>query len=580
MINSIDEVVIIKNLHKKYGNIQAVKDISLTVKKGEIFGLIGPDGAGKTSIFNILSGITSPDSGEVKTFESLPSNSRQKIGYLTQQFSFYNDLSINENLEFAAKVRKVPEETFKERRNKYLKLMNLEDFSDRLAGQLSGGMRQKLALCCVLIYQPLILLLDEPTTGVDPVSRRDFWDVLSSLSAEDITIIIATPYLDEAERCNRIALVYDGLFEQIGTPAKIRNGLPLESVFVDLLKKKATKTVINAFPYSKQVILNTRKTDGQNEMKMTVRDSNDNAIGAYNLCKTFDSFVAVKNVNLEVKYGEVFGLLGANGAGKTTTVKMLCGLLSATSGEIYLGGETGNLRSSGLRQRIGYMSQKFTLYNDLTILENLKFYCGVYSVPQKEQSAKIEWVLNASGLEGQENLLTGLLPGGWKQRVSFGASIMHEPEILFLDEPTSGVDPLARRMFWQTITDLAQRGTAIIVITHYLEEAENCSRMAFMDDGQIIAQGTPNEIKNLQTGSLVEIIAERPQQAYLLLKKTIEPWKTALFGSRIHVNTEKPDEEICLIKSLLESNNIKLFSTSEIPFSLEDVFISLIEKRQ
>jgi len=562
MIELYDEVVIIKNLYKKYENIQAVNNVSISIKKGEIFGLIGPDGAGKTSIFNMLSGITNPDKGEISILGHSAQDSRLKIGYLTQQFSFYQDLTVKENLEFVANVRRVPKNIFLERKEKYLKLMNLDNFTDRLASRLSGGMRQKLALCCILIFQPEILILDEPTTGVDPVSRRDFWDVLSALSTEAITIIIATPYLDEAERCHRIALVHDGSFQQVGTPEDIKQGKPLEEIFVDLLKQKSAKTEYINFPNSNNFLHETKGI----------------AIGAYNLCKNFDGFAAVKNVNIEVKYGEIFGLLGANGAGKTTTVKMLCGLLSSTSGDIFLGGETGNLRSSHLRQKIGYMSQKFTLYNDLTILENLKFYCGVYSVPQKEQSIKIEWVLNASGLEGQENLLTGLLPGGWKQRVSFGACIMHEPEILFLDEPTSGVDPLARRMFWKTINELAKKGTAIIVITHYLEEAENCDKMAFLSDGKIAAQGTPAEIKAMQSGSLIEIIADKPQQAYLLLKNSLESWQISLFGTKIHLNSQNFNADISIIDNLFKSNNIKSLKTLEIPFSLEDAFISIIEK--
>lgn len=631
------------DLNKQYSKIHAVKGVSLDIYKGEIFGFIGPDGAGKSSIFNILGGIMQPTSGCVKIFENDPSVIRSKIGYLTQQFSFYLDLTVDENIEYSAGIRKVPREVIDERKERYLKLVGMERFKDRLAGQLSGGMKQKLALCCVLVFQPELLLLDEPTTGVDPVSRREFWDTLATLSGkENVTIVVATPYLDEAERCNRVALVYDGQFQQVGTPQELKDRLglyrlvvrtdnleksesilrniitdghstiadiqpfgdrldvlaknpeqgtteirsiltsenihimemreadiTLENVFINLLREKGSSAAFKPFPYSK-----VEKNKNNNNSKV----QNNIAIGAYDLCKKFGSFEAVKNVNLEVKYGEIFCLLGANGAGKTTTVKMLCGLLTASCGEIYLGGESGNLRSSRLRQRIGYMSQKFTLYDDLTILENLKFYCGVYGIPQEQRPDKIEWALATSGLLGQENMLTGDLPGGWKQRVSFSASVMHEPDILFLDEPTSGVDPLARKMFWEMIGDIARHGTAVLVITHYLEEAEHCNRMAFMTAGQIVAQGTPQEIKESQKGTLIEISVDNPQKVYAVAKALYDPWRVSLFGTKLHIVLEDPEKEIPKAKEVLSAENLRVFSAYKVPFSLEDAFIGIIER--
>lgn len=641
MINIDTSTINIKNLHKKYEKIHAVKGISLDINEGEIFGIIGPDGAGKTSIFNILAGIMPQTEGNVYYFGKDIPQARQEIGYLTQQFSFYLDLTLDENLKYSAGLRKIPKEIYKERRDKYLTLMGLEKFTTRLAGQLSGGMKQKLALCCVLVFQPKILLLDEPTTGVDPISRREFWDVLTSLSVENTTIIVATPYLDEAERCNRIALIYDGEFRQVGTPQEIResinlnrlelntskikeaqelltklsnqehttindvqsfgdrldvlvkdvdkgkseiinifeiNDLPLtkikpaditlENVFVHRLRQTGTVPEFIAFPYQNKQEIKNNGNIKQNGL----------AISASGLNKSFDSFQAVKDLNLKVNYGEIYGLLGANGAGKTTTIKMLCGLLESTSGNICLAGETENLRSHFLRQKIGYMSQKFTLYNDLTILENLNFYCGVYRVAENIRKEKINWVLETSGLAGQEDLITGELPGGWKQRVSFGASVMHEPEILFLDEPTSGVDPLARRQFWKLIEDFARHGTAIIVTTHYLEEAEHCNRIAFMSGGEIVAEGTPDSIKNSQEGSLIEIVVDKTQKANSLLKTTIEDWRVSLFGNKLHIMLDKPEIQTAEIRSTLEINNINLFSAEEIPFSLEDCFINIVEK--
>ena len=281
-----------------------------------------------------------------------------------------------------------------------------------------------------------------------------------------------------------------------------------------------------------------------------------------------------------MRYGEIFGLLGANGAGKTTTIKMLCGLLAASGGEISLGGETGNLRSAKLRKRIGYMSQKFTLYDDLTILQNLEFYSGVYSVPRKLRKEKIDWVISTCGLEGQENMLTGQLPGGWKQRVAFGASVMHEPDILFLDEPTSGVDPLARRQFWKLINDFARNGTASLVTTHYLEEAEQCNRMSFMVAGEIAAEGSPSYIKDSQPGKLIEIIVNQNQAASKLLKQQFDAWRVSIFANSLHIVLDNPETEIPQVMQLLKSANFTVESLRPIPFSLEDAFIGIVQRTE
>lgn len=302
------------------------------------------------------------------------------------------------------------------------------------------------------------------------------------------------------------------------------------------------------------------------------------AIGASNLQKTFGEFQAVKGIDIEVKYGEIYGLLGANGAGKTTTIKMLCGLLPVSVGEMILAGQTENLHSSQVRSRLGYMSQKFTLYDDLTIQQNLEFYCGVYGVPSKLRRQKIDWVLATCGLDGKEDTVTGSLPGGWKQRVAFGASVMHEPEILFLDEPTSGVDPLARRQFWRLIRDFARQGTAILVTTHYLEEAENCNRMGFMVAGEIAAQGSPSEIKAQQSGQLIEIVVSDTQAASNLLKTQLESWRVSIFGDRLHLVIDNPELELLQVKQSLAAQQIDIHSERAIPFSLEDAFIGIVQR--
>jgi len=636
-----NSVIQIQGLYKQYGKFTAVKGIDFQVTRGEVFGLIGPDGAGKTTTFHIIGGVMEATAGNVEILGRTPREARLGIGYLTQQFSLYLDLSIDENLRYSAGLRQVPDRLFQERRSKYLHLMNLEKFGSRLAGQLSGGMKQKLALCCALVAQPQVLLLDEPTTGVDPVSRREFWDVLAALSKEGVTIVVATPYLDEAERCHRIALMYDGRIHQIGTMAELRTSLGLQRLEVrthDI--ESAQKALLEAITNGDSCIsdvqtfgdrldvlvkdvaketTNIRKILTQHQLPATIEPAEPTlenvfvtrlrqqgsdppfiqfprsrgtsqisplsspapiAIGARHLWKTFGNFHAAKDVNLEVRYGEIYGLLGANGAGKTTTIKMLCGLLSPTAGEVLLAGQVGNLRNPEVRQRIGYMSQKFTLYDDLSVIQNLEFYCGVYGVPRHLRRSKINWVLETCGLVAQENMLTGRLPGGWKQRVAFGASVMHEPEILFLDEPTSGVDPLARRQFWRLIDDFSRNGTAILVTTHYLEEAEHCHRMGFMVAGEMVAQGSPSQIKAEQPGQLIEVVIDQTQVAYDLLKQHFEPWQVSLFGSSLHIVLEEPDRDVKRVRSLLESDNLPIRSLRPVPFSLEDAFIGIVQRAQ
>ena len=301
-------------------------------------------------------------------------------------------------------------------------------------------------------------------------------------------------------------------------------------------------------------------------------DKGQVAIGARNLSKQFGSFHAVKNVNLEIRYGEIYGLLGANGAGKTTTIKILCGLMDPTEGEVELAGERAALRSAGVRAQIGYMSQKFSLYNDLSIEENLTFFAGIYGVPESERDEKQKWVLSFAGLEDKSEQVTGSLPGGWKQRVAFGAAIMHEPGVLFLDEPTSGVDPLARRAFWKAINNLADAGAAILITTHYLEESEQCNRLGLMVAGELVAEGAPEAIKKEQPGHLLELTTDRPQQASDLLRKDMEHWRIALFGDRLHVITENGiEKEKPTIVQKLEAGGIHVSDAREERFSMEDV---------
>ena len=633
----VETAIKVRGLTKSYGDLKAVKGIDLDIEAGEIFGFIGPDGAGKTSVFQILGGVMQQTSGVAEMYGALAVDARPFVGYLTQTFSLYQDLSVAENLQYVGQLRMLTRKQIEERGLHYLAMFNMDRFLDRLAGSLSGGMKQKLALACALIAEPRILLLDEPTTGVDPVSRREFWDTLAGLASNGMTMVVATPYLDEAERCHRVALMYEGEIHETGTPAEIREQLGLQRLEVraeDLSQLGKAEDILYPIPSIKDVQrfgdrldlmvpdvkageTTTRKVLSEagiaigdfktgvptlenafvaklrgfgGELKTTPfptrrqfrqRPAGAIAIGAEDLNKRFGSFHAVKNVNIEVKYGEIYGLLGANGAGKTTTIKILCGLIAASSGKMQLAGESGSLRSSFVRQRIGYMSQKFSLYDDLTIEENLNFFAGVYQVPREEREEKKRWVLEISGLEGKGDLMTGSLPGGWKQRVAFGAAVMHEPSVLFLDEPTSGVDPLARRAFWKMINSFADRGVAVLITTHYLEEAEQCNRLGFMVAGELVAEGTPSGMKATQGGHLLELITDRPQAAADYLKNTRERWRVSLFGDRLHVVVDDdPSAEIALLTTELDALEIKILNAYETPYSLEDVFISIVEKQQ
>lgn len=628
-----DIVITIRDLSKAYDGHRALKGITFDIRRGEIFGLIGPDGAGKTTTFHILSGIMNQSAGEVCVLGRLPRDARLNIGYLTQLFSFYLDLSVEENIEYAARIRQVPEHDYKDRLKKYLKLMDLHQFSGRLAGQLSGGMKQKLALCCALISRPQVLLLDEPTTGVDPVSRRDFWDVLASIAAEGVTIALATPYLDEAERCNRVALIHKGEILQCGTPAELKLALGLrrlevrtssiESLYQAISRRAADQraTIQDAQQFgdrldvlaadsvlAKEEICSQALAHGISDIVMSEQEPTlenvflgslkgavsepganypfakttcsleGQAIAARNISKVFGHFQAVHCVSLEVQYGEIYGLLGANGAGKTSTIKMLCGLFDPSEGEITLAGQKENLRSIQMRRQIGYMSQRFVLYEDLTAMENLNFYCGAYRIPVRQRKERMDWAISTFELSGYENHITGTLPGGWKQKLSFAASVLHQPSIIFLDEPTSGVDPLSRRQLWSYIRRFASDGAAILVTTHFLEEAEHCGRLGFMSAGKLVAEGTPSQIKGHEPGQLVELAVDRLQSAYDCLRGLFKPWRISIFGNRLHVVLSDPDQDRSRVHQALTSAGIRILSDRDIPFSLEDAFIGISQR--
>lgn len=630
MTPAAEPAIRVKSLVKRYGPNDAVRGIDFEVAAGEIFGIVGPDGAGKTSTLQIVAGVAGATSGDVRVFGQPARDARLRTGYLTQGFTLYPDLTVIENIRYVGDLRLTPPREIAERGLSYLEMFGMASFTDRQAEQLSGGMKQKLALACALVSQPEVLLLDEPTTGVDPVSRREFWDALVHLCAEGLTILVATPYLDEAERCNRVAFMHEGAFRQMGTPAELRDSLHAKRVVVRVGDLRAAMRALSAMrvdgviadvqrfgdhadvltprpqeaerqieaalngagvrideirvddPLLENVFVASMRStsDAVSDVPFPARREHGNlsgkvAVGAKRLTKRFGDFTAVDAVTLEVRHGEIYGLLGANGAGKTTTIKMLCGLVAPTDGHAQLAGAGDNLRSASVRQRVGYMSQLFSLYNDLTIEENLEFFAGVYGVPTDEASEKIEWVLRFSGLEKRRRDVTGSLPGGWKQRVAFGSAIMHEPSVIFLDEPTSGVDPLARRALWRAIQGLADGGAAILVTTHYLEEADQCNRLGFMIGGRLAVEGTPSDIRARQSGHLLEFRVDQPQRAVDLLSATGH--NVSLFGDRLHVIVGDAAAGERETRTELERGEVHVGDVREGRFSLEDAFIAAVD---
>ena len=463
----------VNNISKYYGKVQALKDVSFSVNKGEIFGLIGPDGAGKTSMFRILCSLLLPKTGTatVDGFDvvSQMKEVRKRVGYMPGRFSLYQDLTIEENLHFFATLfNTTVEENYEAIKPIY---SQIERFKDRKAGALSGGMKQKLALCCALVHQPSVLFLDEPTTGVDPVSRKEFWEILGQLKERDITIVASTPYLDEVRSCERVAFFSEGTIRGIGTADDIL------TEFRDIFNPPGIERAGND------------KTENWGNNK------SENVIEVEHLIKAFGSFHAVDDISFTVKKGEIFGFLGANGAGKTTAMHMLTGLNQPTSGTGRVVGFDIRTEYEQIKRHIGYMSQKFSLYDDLTVAENISLFAGIYGMNDDEIHRKTDDLLEQLNFSEHRNTLVASLPLGWKQKLAFSVSIFHEPGIVFLDEPTGGVDPATRRQFWELIYDAAEKGITVFVTTHYMDEAEYCDRISIMVDGKIKALGTPDELK-------------------------------------------------------------------------------------
>lgn len=535
-------IVEVSNLVKKFNNNIAINNISFSIEEGKVVGLVGPDGAGKTTLMRLLVGLLDSTSGDIISVGFNPSTQRNNlnkvIGYMPQKFGLYEDLTVEENLNLYADLKEL---SLKEREEKFktlLEFTSLSSFTKRLAGRLSGGMKQKLGLACALLGEPKFLVLDEPGVGVDPISRRDLMKMVRNLNKNgNMTILWSTSYLDEAESFDEVILLNEGKILYNGIPSNLTKTMEGDVFHIDgvninnrtLLRKilQSKEKIIDVVIEAQTLRLVTKDEKIKNKFKdnlkpikprfedavinilggiplgesklsktTNIKTNIDYVIEADNLTKVFGNFTAAKNITFKIKKGEIFGLLGPNGAGKSTSFRMMCGLSKPTSGNAYVMGI--NMRDNPVeaRSQLGYMAQKFSLVSSLSVRQNLSFFSGIYGLQGKEQLKKIDEISKIFDFEKYIDSRSGDLPLGFKQRLSLACAIMHNPPILFLDEPTSGVDPITRRDFWNHINSMVEQGVTVMVTTHFMDEAEYCDRIALIYKGQAIKMGTPSEIKN------------------------------------------------------------------------------------
>ncbi|MDF7676112.1 ATP-binding cassette domain-containing protein [Neisseriaceae bacterium ESL0693] len=539
----------------KSPEIKAIDGLSLRIKAGKMTAFVGPDGAGKTTFQRLVTGLYLPTSGSLTVLgidvTRNPQAVQNQISYMPQRFGLYEDLSIQENLDLYADLHGVPQDERQKRFQRLLAITDLASFTNRPAGKLSGGMKQKLGLACTLVRSPELLLLDEPSVGVDPLSRRDLWEIIGQLVKEEqLSVIVNTAYMDEAEQCSHVFILHQGKILDQGSPAALKS--KADGLTWAVRKPPAMKTrvlqaklleqrqyITDAVPYGDwvrficcqqkdidklrpsldQYELHSRQPEledafmlllhaaqGYDDQEITdfkqitmptqqgsATDQDKPVIVVRDLVRRFGNFTAVDKTSFAVERGEIFGLLGPNGAGKTTTFRMLCGLLPASSGFLEVAGMNLRTARAQARAKIGYVSQKFALYGTLTVEENLTFFGGAYGLSGANLKSRIKMMLEQFSLSSSAR--SEELPNGFKQRLSIAAALLHAPEIVFLDEPTSGLDPLARRMFWYTIGKLADQGVTMVITTHFMEEAEYCDRIVIQDAGKILALGTPDEVR-------------------------------------------------------------------------------------
>jgi len=542
----------------------ALDGVSLAVRPGMITGLVGPDGAGKTTLIRILAGLMSADQGEVEILGAPPSEMLDQLGYMPQRFGLYEDLTVRQNLNLYAELRALPKAEHEETFDRLLSFTDLARFQDRLAGNLSGGMKQKLGLACTLVRTPKLMLLDEPGVGVDPISRRELWAMVQGLTDEGIAILWSTAYLDEAEKCDAVYLLNDGKLLFSGEPAELTDRVKKRVIQVtgfeprrrDFLKQALDRKDIidgsiqgrsvrllvadncpvpaaadfDAGPQTAVEATPPRFEDGFIEILgggpggtsrlaehyRQIPESDRPAIEAKGLTKRFGNFTAASDMEFAIPQGQIYGLLGPNGAGKSTTFKMLCGLLSPSEGTGAVAGNDLRKSAAEARGSLGYMAQKFSLYGELSVKQNLDFFAGAYNLSRSDARHAKEAMIEIFDLGDKLNQNAGELPLGFKQRLALACAVMHEPPVLFLDEPTSGVDPVTRREFWTHINGLVEKGVTVLVTTHFMDEAEYCDDVSLIYRGEQIAEGTPDGLKE-QAAKLSALHDPTMEDAFIAL---------------------------------------------------------------
>ncbi len=543
-------LIIINDLSKIFEPTAApaLQGINAAIPKGQMVGIAGPDGAGKTTLLRLIAGLLLPTTGTITLagYDTIKDATaiHNLIGYMPQKFGLYEDLTVLQNLNLYAELRGVPAHEREATFDKLLAFTTLKPFTARLAGALSGGMKQKLGLACALIRKPTVLLLDEPSVGVDPISRRELWKMVHELLADGISVLWSTAYLDEAERCDNVLLLNEGKLLYHGSPAELCRRVDGRCFLIEniagnrrevLQKTLQQANVLDATLQGSNVRIVVKKAatppialaalDGGQQLKLIAvaprfedafidilgggpggrsllaektpprSGSLENVVEARHLTKKFGDFTAADDITFSIRKGEIFGLLGPNGAGKSTTFKMLCGLLKPTAGEAFVNGLDLQVAPSAGRAQVGYMAQKFSLYGNLSVRQNLDFFSGIYNLAGRQQQDMIHQMIDIFNLKNYVNVNAEALPLGFKQRLALSCSVMHYPQVLFLDEPTSGVDPITRREFWNHINGLVEKGMTIMVTTHFMDEAEYCDRIALVYRSKIINIGTPEALK-------------------------------------------------------------------------------------